>query len=169
VLPVVPLILFAFIIGIYYGINYILSIFKKELRFSVFILLILGFAFITPIKKLHLKASNDYPRSWKNYFMIASWFKKEGMKEVVVICRKPILFHLKSGTFTSTYKYSNNEKEVLEDLENKQTDYVVLDNLGYRQTYEYLLPAINNNKERFQVILKLDDPDTYLLKFTPAN
>ena len=61
-------------------------------------------------------------------------------------------------------------RALLEDLKKRQADYVVLDNLGYRQTYEYLLPAIQNNKDQFQVLFKLDNPDTYLLKFNrPIN
>jgi len=91
------------------------------------------------------------------------------LKDVVVICRKPMLFHLKSGTYTSTYKYTDDDQDLLNDLTDRKAEFVVLDNLGYRQTYEYLFPAINNNKERFQVVFKLDNPDTYLLQFKPAN
>lgn len=76
-----------------------------------------------------------------------------------------MLFHINSGTYTSTFKYSNDENEVLDDLNKKNTDYVILDNLGYRQTYEYLFPVINNQKEKFQVVFKLENPDTYLLKY----
>jgi hypothetical protein len=127
--------------------------------------LIFGLAFITPIQAIHMKAKIDYPKAWKNYFSAANWFKRNNMKDAVVICRKPMLFHINSGTYTSTFKYSNDENEVLGDLNKKQTDYVILDNLGYRQTYEYLFPVINSQKEYFQVVFKLENPDTYLLKY----
>jgi hypothetical protein len=169
VLPVVPLLLFAGIYGIYHSIQNSFSKLKINLKFNILILLIFGLSFIAPIKRIHLKAKNDYPVAWKNYFNVASWFKNEGLKDIVVICRKPMLFHLRSGTFTSTFKYSNDVDDLLNDLTKRKADYVVLDNLGYRQTYEYLLPAINENKEKFQVIFKLDNPDTYLLKFNPTK
>jgi hypothetical protein len=76
-----------------------------------------------------------------------------------------MLFHINSGTYTSTFKYSNDEKEVLDDLKRKQTDYVILDNLGYRQTYEYLFPVINNQNEYFQMVYNLENPDTYLFEY----
>ena len=169
VLPVVPLILFAGLIGLYNFLKYVLARSRMNLKFNVLLLLLFGLAYIAPIKNLHIKASNDYPASWKNYFTVAEWFKREGLKDVVVICRKPMLFHLRSGTYTSTYAYVNDGEQLIEDLKARQADFVVLDNLGYRQTYEYLLPAINSHKDQFQVIFKLDNPDTYLLKFNPEN
>jgi hypothetical protein len=169
VLPVVPLLLFAAIYGVYEGVQYVLLKSKFKFKINILVLLLFGLSFTAPIKRIHLKAKNDYPIAWKNYFNVAGWFKKEGINDAVIICRKPMLFHLKSGTYTSTFKYSNDDQDLLNDLEKREAQYVVLDNLGYRQTYEYLLPAINNNKERFQVVFKLDNPDTYLLKFYPAN
>lgn len=165
VLPIVPFLFFALVIGIYYGMTYILSSIKIKLKFNILVLLIFGLAFITPIQAIHMKAKIDYPKAWKNYFSAANWFKRNNIKDAVVICRKPMLFHINSGTYTSTFKYSNDENEVLGDLNKKQTDYVILDNLGYRQTYEYLFPVINSQKEYFQVVFKLENPDTYLLKY----
>jgi hypothetical protein len=151
--------------GIYYSITNVLLSLKTKLNFNILILLIFGFVFITPIQSIHMKAKIDYPNAWKNYFNAAGWFKRNNIKDAVVICRKPMLFYINSGTYTSTFKYSNDEKEVLDDLDRKQTDYVILDNLGYRQTYEYLFPVINSKKEYFELVLKLENPDTYLLKF----
>ena len=165
VLPVVPLLFFGLIIGIYHGMNYILKSFKTKARFNILILMVFGLTFITPIQAIHLKAKTDYPNAWKNYFSVAGWFKRNNIKDAVVICRKPMLFHINSGTYTSNFKYSKDEKEILDDLNKKQTDYVILDNLGYRQTYEYLFPAINNHKENFKMVFKLENPDTYLLKY----
>jgi len=169
VLPVVPLLFFALIMGVYYGMNYILSRFKSSLSFNMLILLVFGITFIASIQSIHMKSKIDYPNAWKNYFKAAGWFKRNNIKDAVVICRKPMLFHINSGTYTSTFKYSKDEKEVLDDLNRKQTDYVVLDNLGYRQTYEYLFPVINNQKENFQSVFKLENPDTYLLKYNSAT
>lgn len=169
VLPVVPLLLFACVYGMYYGILMVLSSLKLKMKFNVLVLIILGLAFIDPIRILHAKSENDYPSAWKNYFIVADWFKSEGLTDVVVVCRKPMLFYLHSGTYTATYKYSVDEREVIDDLRRLQADYVVLDNLGYRQTYEYLYPAINKNQGFFRLVFKLENPDTYLLEFNADN
>ncbi len=169
VLPVVPLLFFALIMGVYNGMNYVLARLKSKLSFNMLILLVFGIAFIAPIQSIHMKSKIDYPKAWKNYFSVAGWFKRNNIKDAVVICRKPMLFHVNSGTYTSTFKYSNDEKEVMDDLNRKQTDYVILDNLGYRQTYEYLFPVINNQKENFLSVFKLENPDTYLLKYNSTT
>lgn len=167
VLPVAPVLFFALIMGIYYGMTYVLSRFSAKLNFNILVLVVFGLAFIGPIESIHAKAKIDYPNAWKNYFSVAGWFKRNNINDAVVICRKPMLFHINSGTYTSTFKYSNDEKEVLDDLNRKQADYVILDNLGYRQTYEYLFPVINNQQEYFQLVIKLENPDTYLLRYNP--
>jgi hypothetical protein len=165
VLPVVPLLLFALIIGLYYGMTYIHLSLKAKPDYHILIILVFGLTFIFPIQSIHEKAKFDYPNAWINYFNVADWFKRNNIKDAVVICRKPMLFHINSGTYTSTFKYSNDEKEVLDDLKRKQTDYVILDNLGYRQTYEYLFPVINNQNEYFQMVYNLENPDTYLFEY----
>jgi len=169
ILPIVPFLFFALIMGVYHGMNYVLSRFKSTVKFNILILLIFALAFITPIQSIHLKAKIDYPNAWKNYFSAAGWFKRNNIKDVIVICRKPMLFHINSGTYTSTFIYSKDEEEVLNDLNRRYTDYVILDNLGYRQTYEYLFPVINNHKENFKMVFKLENPDTYLLKYNSTT
>ena len=80
-----------------------------------------------------------------------------------------MLFYLRSGTYTAPYLYSKDDQEMINDLKDKKADYVVLDNLGYRQTYEYLYPVIRNHQNIFPMVFSLKNPDTYLLKFTPEN
>ncbi len=167
VLPVMPLILFSILTGIYYLVEQFLSSIK--IKFNILLLVIFGLAFTEPIKSLHQKARSPYPLSWQNYFKIANYFKEENIRDVVVICRKPMLFYLKSGTYTAPYLYSKDVEEMINDMKEKKADYVVLDNLGYRQTYEYLYPVIRNNQNIFPLVLSLPNPDTYLLKFTPEN
>jgi hypothetical protein len=167
ILPVMPLILFSVLTGIYFLVIGMLS--PLKIKFNMLLLIVFGLAFIQPVKLLHQKALSPYPASWQNYFSIAEWFRNENLQDVVVICRKPMLFHLKSGTYTAPYLYSKEPREILEDLKTKKADYVVLDNLGYRQTYEYLYPVVRNNPQIFPLVFSLQNPDTYLLKFSPEN
>lgn len=167
VLPVAPILLFAVLSGAYALINTLFKSLNLKLKINPLLFGILAVAFMPSVKSLHRKASNDYPANWKNYFQIARYFKKENLSDAVVACRKPMLFYLQSGTYTTNYLYSKDPQEILDNLIKGKVSYVVLDNLGYRQTYEYLYPAINKNQNKFQVVLQLKNPDTYLLKFSP--
>jgi hypothetical protein len=140
ILPIAPILVFFLVLGVDRIITHISSFFKLNFKINILLLVILGLTFSTSIKRLHIKSVNEYPPAWKNYFKVANWFKTEKQKDVVVICRKPMLFHLHSGTYTSTYKYSQDSNEIINDLEKRKADYIILDNLGYRQTYEYLFP-----------------------------
>jgi hypothetical protein len=74
------------------------------------------------------------------------------------------MFYLYSNTHTINYKYTEEGQELIDNLIEKQVDYVVLEQLGYSSTYRYLLPAIQNNPDKFEVIQKIGGPDTYLLR-----
>ncbi len=70
-----------------------------------------------------------------------------------------------SDAFVTNYKYSLDDKEVIQQFVDKDVKYVVLDQLGSSSTPRYLIPAITNNNELFQVINHKKNPDTYLLSF----
>ena len=100
----------------------------------------------------------------KNYFSMAKWVNRNLDDGVVVSCGKPALFYLEAETFTMRYKFAQNPAELIKDLEEKKVDYVVVDQV-YGNTFRYLVPAIRQYPNRFEQVLHLQNPDTYLLKF----
>jgi hypothetical protein len=62
-------------------------------------------------------------------------------------------------------KPSLDDKEVLDFFRNNNVDYVVIEQLGFSSTAKYLVPAVQKNQDKFEVVLQLPNPDTYLLKF----
>jgi hypothetical protein len=167
ILPVTPLLL----ICLLYGLNelYQLVITKMKIKTVIGPLIFLIFALflIKPLQSLNKKATDPYPANWKNYFEIARLMKRQNINNAVVCCRKPDLFNLFSDTYTCSFPYTENDKEIIKYLSDSKVTHVVLDNLGYRQTYVYLLPAVQKNPEHFETIGHLLNPDTYLLKFKP--
>lgn len=167
VLPLIPLLIMVMLNGVSWLLHKISQgfSFKKAIPLwpSLFILLF-G---ISELQLLHLKSITDYEPKWNNYFNLAKSFKREGVGDVVVSCRKPFLFSLFSETYTTNYKYTNDYDDLIEDLRERKVNYVILDQLGYSSTYRYLYPAIQNRPEHFELIAKLENPDTYLLKFVP--
>ena len=87
-------------------------------------------------------------------------------KHVVVACRKPELFMMYAPDICARrYAFSDKPEEVIRDLEEHNTDYVILDALGYSSTGLYLYPAIMQNQSRFKPVMQYDNPPTYLLHF----
>ncbi len=168
VLPTLPFLLLFFLLGIEYAIEMI----KKSLRWKnkllLMVVLLLLFPFYGEINNMHHNANNDYVGKWKNYFSLGKSLKRSGMSDVVVSCRKPSLFYLYSGTFTTRYKYTLDDQELLKDLEKRKVDFVVVEQLGYSSTYRYLVPAIKKNQDRFNLVSVIENPETYLLEFKHA-
>ncbi len=163
VLPTLPFLILLFLNGV----QGLLEMLAKPLKRSIpiWLSLVLIFPFFEEIYILNLKSKAPYALKWENYFKLAKGLKKEGNTEIVVSCRKPTLFYLFSGTHTTRYKYTLDDKEFLTDLELRKVDLVVLEQLGYGSTYRYLYPAIDKNPTRFQNLVHLENPDTYLLRF----
>ena len=167
ILPLIPLLIMAMLAGLQWlltGISGFLN-FKKSIPLWP-IILVLYFN-ISEIQFLRMKTKTGYEPKWNNYFSLAKSFQREGDTDLVVSCRKPSLFYLFSETYTTNYKYTQDHEELISDLRMRKVDFIILDQLGYSSTYRYLYPAIQNKPENFEIIAKLDNPDTYLLKFIP--
>lgn len=161
-LPVVPFLL----IGLVYGVQELLVKIPLPVtpKYVLWLPGLICLLFLPQLKPLHIKATAKVSPNWANYFSLAKWINNNLDHRVVVACRKPTMFYLYSDTYTTKYKYTDDDQELIKNLVKRQTDYVVLEQLGYSSTYRYLLPAIEKNPDRFTVIKKLKNPDTYLLK-----
>ena len=132
-------------------------------------LLIFIFLFIPKINELKAQAKSKYPPNWENYFATARWVKNNTNKDVVVCCRKPVMFYLFADRHTTGYKNTLDDQELIESLIKNNVAFVVLEQLGFGSTYRYLYPAIKKNPELFPAVFHLKNPDTYLLKFNPES
>ncbi len=163
VLPMLPFLVMLFLNGIDLIIEFLRKRTKKPI--PLWISLILIIPFFSDISYLNLKSKAGYSPKWENYFKLARDLKREGNTELVVSCRKPTLFYLYSGTFTTRYKYTLDDQDFMEDLKTRKVDLVVLEQLGYSSTARYLYPTIQKNPEQFVTVALIPNPDTYLLQF----
>ena len=69
-------------------------------------------------------------------------------------------------------KPSLDDKEVMEFFRKNKVDYVIIEQLGFSSTGKYLIPAVQKNMDKFEIIMQLPNPPTnppgpatYLLKF----
>ena len=51
----------------------------------------------------------------------------------------------------------------------EQVDFVIVEQLGFRHTGDYLVPAIQKYNERFDVVWRAPNPDTWVLKFKSSS
>ena len=55
--------------------------------------------------------------------------------------------------------------KIIADFEKNNIDIVIVDNIGFRSTPEFLFPAVNTHRDRFDLLHIVRNPDTYILKF----
>lgn len=166
VTPIAPMLYFCF----YYGVFVVIRIAVKDRVPDntpyLLLLLLLALPMIPPVQRQHKIAMQPYPVQYQQYFAVAEEIQRQAPAGTVVCCRKPELFKFYApDIYTTNYLYTADADELLQNLVDKNVDYVVLDNLGYSSTPRYLLPAINNRSGYFSTVWHLQNPDMYVLKF----
>jgi hypothetical protein len=86
-------------------------------------------------------------------------------KDAIFSARKADMFIYDSDRTCVGDKPSLDDKEVLQFFRDNNVDYVVIEQLGFSSTAKYLVPAVQKNMDKFEIVYQLKDPDTYLLKF----
>ncbi len=105
-----------------------------------------------------------FPPNWGNYFAAAEWIKDNTESTVKIACRKPFLMNAVANRKASGYLWKSPD-QIIADLEKNGINIVVVDQIGFRSTPEFLVPAIQARANRFEVIHIVPNPDTYVLKF----
>lgn len=108
--------------------------------------------------------TGQLPIEWNNYFTAAEWIKDNTEPDVKIACRKPYLMNAIANRKATGYAWKEPD-QVIADFEQKGIDIVVIDQIGFRSTPEFLIPAIQAHENRFKVLLIVRNPDTYVLKF----
>lgn len=169
VVPIIPFVYIGFYVGVYeVAKRFVKSVAVRQKMPYLFLLLIIP---MTPSLQAAGKlAKQPYPSAYQNYFQLAKAVEKQAPKGSVICCRKPELFHyFAPSMYICGYAFSLDDKAVIQGLIDNKVDFVVVEQLGYSSTGRYLLPAINNNKDLFQLVLHLKEPDTYLFQFNRAE
>ena len=166
-LPLIPLMLFLMVYGIYRLLVLLTDRIKLKVKPSPLLMLLMVFPLMPQLKKLKAAAESPMVPKYKNYFQVASYCNQNLPADAVVCCRKPTLFYLYANRKTTKYRNETDYSKLLEDLDTLGTTHVVIDQLGYSSTARYLVPAVQSNMEKFQVVYQQQNPTTYLLRFNP--
>ncbi|PKK36266.1 hypothetical protein BWI96_12785 [Siphonobacter sp. SORGH_AS_0500] len=109
----------------------------------------------------------NYDPAHENYFQAAAWIREYAPKNSMVICRKPSLFIVFSDSYVTNYPFTENQKDFHDYLIKRKADFVVIDALGYSSTPRYLVPYVQANPDQFEIVVQLQNPDTFLCRFHP--
>jgi hypothetical protein len=125
------------------------------------------------LAELSAEPPSLYPASWiispigRITLPWPKWAKENTPKEAVIACRKPELFHLYADRYTCYFPFEKDLDKFIDGLKKEKVTHVVVDQLGFRQTGDYLVAALNARPHHFKVLQQLTDPDSWLLEFIP--
>lgn len=173
-IPVVPFLIYYFLVGLWgvaaRKIVRLTPVVSRSLVWLVFIFMVasslsaLVWASERPLR---------YPPEWQNYFSVAQWCREHTPEGNVFVARKPSLFYLHARRQVLNYPYTSDTKEMMAFLAGNRVDYVILDGFTWTgTTAQYLAPAVMKNKDKFQAVHGLDNPQTWVLKtmgFSPQE
>lgn len=163
ILPLIPIAIFLAL----YGVKELLALAlgEKNMTYVPYLFLLLGMLYVKPISALQDQANQTMPTNYTNYFEMAKWAKANTPKDAIFSARKPDMFIYYADRTCIGDKPSLDDKEVMDFFRKNNVDYVVIEQLGFSSTAKYLVPAVQKNMDKFDVVLHLPNPDTYLLKF----
>ena len=101
---------------------------------------------------------------WSNYFIAAEWIKDNTEPDAKIACRKPYLMNAIANRKATGYAWKAPD-QVIAEFEQKNIEIVVIDQIGFRSTPEFLVPAVQAHANRFRILHIVRDPDTFVLKF----
>lgn len=173
IVTVLPLLTAAFMTGIWkIGSVCCKQLTGKELTPWLLVMLFLPiFPLFKPIEinnkhtiwGLHVYGRMETPDNLRNFFLVGQALRQYD-RNAIVATRKPELFYLHSGLRGKYFLESSDEKALIKDLIDKKVGYVVIDQLGYPATFEYLFPCTQHHPEIFRPIIHEKNPHTFVLQ-----
>ena len=173
VVPISPIIIVCFYVGIYFLCSDLFfkktkniekrPIFLKVLPFLFCSLLFLSFPKVKRYAKI---AKQPYATKYTNYISIMTEMGKNLPEGTVCYCRKPEFFSYYAPSIRAAcYPFSTVPEDIIQSMIDKNVEYVIADQLGYTSAALYLSPTIEKYKSLFQTVLHYRSPNTYLFRF----
>ena len=168
---VLPFVTAGLVVGLWSALNLLCERrLKRSLTPWVMLLLIVPAVYMNKsnskhsIYGLHKMIEAEYPPAMLTYLAIG----KEAAKlpdARLVASRKPELLYVHTGVRGKRIKEDNTNVDILNNLLDENIDYLVLDNMGFKYTYEVLYPFIKHHQDMFQMVKYTRQPTTVLFRF----
>ena len=165
-LPLMPFLFLAMVVGLSNSMNFIQRKYLGQIRMnSSYLIMLVCFLPLTQLAIMRSESKSNLPLEYSNYFNISRYVKSSIPENSIVCTVKPSLFYLYSSTKSSRIPSIIETEKFIHRLEDLGITHVIIDQLGYSSLGRYLMPAIEEFPQRFNLIMQLPNPDTYLLEF----
>lgn len=164
--PLTPILYLGLFNGVLFCVRWVSN--RLNVRYAssfAFILLALGFLTRPRLDQFHTVSQNPMNNGFKTYLGFADSVKFDNLKNPMIVCRKPLIFHKHSGARTSRFPYTTDSLKMLQYLVKTDPDYIVLDNMGYNSSSKFLVPFLNKNKDIWYLDTKDNEVNMYLLRY----
>ncbi len=104
-----------------------------------------------------------YPPEIADFMKSAVWAREHTVPEAIVVNRKPQVYYWYARRPGIVYPFTEDSDSVLRFIESQGATHVVLDTWT-GTSFRYLLPAIDQNLERFELVHVEGDPPTLTLE-----
>ena len=164
-IPAIPIFFYAILTSMDELLQLLARALKKKARRTgtVFFFLFLLGSNIFATNEL-AKSIGQLSPNWGNYFAAAEWIRDNTESDVKIACRKPYLMNAVANRKATGYAWKAPD-QVIADFEQKGIGIVVIDQIGFRSTPEFLAPAVQAHENRFKILHIVRDPNTYVLTF----
>jgi hypothetical protein len=166
VVPIIPLFIYYFLLGLSILAGKLtrwLSPLAGKLLWAV-VAILLFYSVFSGLTK-GAGRIDRYPSQWENYFLAAEWCRQNTPQESICVARKPSLFYLRGRRKVLNYPYTSDTAEMMAFLSENGVDYVIVDGFTWTgTTARYLMPAITEYRDRFELAHHLEKPHTWVLK-----
>ena len=105
-----------------------------------------------------------YPPAVGDFVDTAIWARENTEVDAVIINRKPQIFYWYGRRPGDVYPFTTDADSMMRFLDANGASHVVVDTWS-ATTFRYLIPAIQSNVDRFDVLNRQGNPPSYLLRY----
>jgi len=110
---------------------------------------------------LHGDRYAGYQPNWRRFFETVEWIKKNTPSDKIILARKPEFVYLLSDRRSMIFPFTTNTARMKESI--ARSDYILIDQL-FPQTFRFLVPVIQQEPERYEVVYQSRKPEFFVLK-----
>jgi hypothetical protein len=166
--PVLPLMTLLLFRGLLWGLGVTAGRFPRR---SAVAAVLVGIWILLGIKNQTSLAQGvqSYPPAWDAYFQAATWIRDHTPKDALVVDRKPTMMSYVTGRRAINFPREEDPAKLIAWMARERVDYVLVSAIPYDDIVRYLIPAVQEEQDRFTPVFEREEPYTVLLRFNPVG
>lgn len=172
---VLPFITAGIVVGLWSLCNDVIErLLKRSLTPWIMLLLIVPAVYLSKdnskhsLYGLHKMTEAGYPPTLRTFLAIGNEVAKLPDAKIVA-SRKPELLFVHAGVRGKRLKEATTNVDILNNMLDEDIDYLVLENMGFKYTYDVLYPFLQHHQDLFRIVKYTSDPMAILFRFKKAE